>query len=198
MQNTERTNSKVRPLKFNDEMLKALLEGRKTQTRRPVKGFEVFEFVESGMAAGMWRVHRPSYEDVPELDDNDNVVRVSPAGTFERLLVVPKYIDRECPYTRGNWAINACNKDGIPIFSISVRVTVERLQDISEQDAIAEGLERYNDDGIVYYGPYDHGDCRPEVVYRDLWKSIFGADSWDANPWIWKIEFERLAKDGGQ
>ncbi|AIU88306.1 hypothetical protein [Pectobacterium odoriferum] len=74
-------------------------------------------------------------------------------------------------------------------------VRVERLNDISEEDAIAEGLERYNDDGIVYYGPYDHGDCRPEVAFGDLWKSIYGAESWDVNPWVWAITFRRIEGD---
>ncbi len=74
-------------------------------------------------------------------------------------------------------------------------VSVERLQDISEEDAIAEGLERYNDDGIVYYGPYDHGDCRSERAYRDLWISLHSGQSW-LRDWVWKYEFQRLAKDG--
>ncbi|MEL0577025.1 hypothetical protein AACK17_00540 [Pectobacterium punjabense] len=74
-------------------------------------------------------------------------------------------------------------------------VRVERLNDIGEQDAIEEGLERYNDDGIVYYGPYNHGDCRPEIAFSDLWKSIYGAESWDANPWCWVITFRRIEGD---
>ncbi|EJS8701720.1 hypothetical protein NFA99_004921, partial [Escherichia coli] len=71
-------------------------------------------------------------------------------------------------------------------------VRVERLNDISEQDAIAEGIERYNDDGIVYYGPYGKGDCRPERAFSDLWKSIYGDENWQANPWVWVIEFKRV------
>ncbi|PLY37335.1 hypothetical protein F164LOC_10115 [Pectobacterium carotovorum] len=71
-------------------------------------------------------------------------------------------------------------------------VRVERLNDISEEDAIAEGLERYNDDGIVYYGPYGHGDCRPEIAFSDLWQSIYGAESWNSNPWCWAITFKRI------
>ncbi|VTN08304.1 Uncharacterised protein [Raoultella terrigena] len=74
-------------------------------------------------------------------------------------------------------------------------VRVERLNSISESDAIAEGLKRYNDDGIIYYGPFGRGDCRPEVAYRDLWLSIYGAESWQANPWVWVIEFKRV--EGG-
>jgi len=52
-------------------------------------------------------------------------------------------------------------------------VRVERLQDISEADAVAEGLAGQNLDGMD-----------PRGWYRDLWESINGAGSWDANPWV--------------
>ena len=58
-------------------------------------------------------------------------------------------------------------------------VRVERLQDISEADAISEGVQHstLND---------------PRVEYRWLWESINGPDSWAANPWVWVIEFQRI------
>ena len=65
-------------------------------------------------------------------------------------------------------------------------VRVERLQDISEEDARAEGV-----DPVTYHfgGP-------PVVSYRDgfeiAWRSINGADSWQANPWVWVINFSRV------
>ncbi|HGP0847016.1 TPA: hypothetical protein ACLFOS_001925 [Yersinia enterocolitica] len=74
-------------------------------------------------------------------------------------------------------------------------VRVERLNDISEQDAISEGLECYVDDGVPYYGPFNNGDCRPDVVFRGLWDSIYGqkeGENWQANPWVWVINFERM------
>lgn len=186
------SNSKERALKFNDEMLAALLAGRKTQTRRPIDGFDVFELVNDGAGAGMWRVHGPSLQDVNELNESDEVTGTRPAGTYEKSLVRPKFIDYYCPYTLGGHFINACNKEGEPVCGIYVNVSVERLNDISEQDAIAEGIERYNDDGIVYYGPYGKGDCRPERAFSDLWKSIYGDENWQANPWVWVIEFKRV------
>jgi hypothetical protein len=60
-----------------------------------------------------------------------------------------------------------------------VRVRVERLQDISEEDAKAEGVER---------GPLDPWD---RTAFIRLWESINGPDSWDANPWCWVAEFRR-------
>ncbi|MGP2988336.1 hypothetical protein ACTVLM_14520 [Serratia marcescens] len=55
-------------------------------------------------------------------------------------------------------------------------VRVERLQNISEADAIAEGGTKHFN--IDWFGP--------------LWASIYGVDSWDANPWVWVIEFRRV------
>jgi hypothetical protein len=73
-------------------------------------------------------------------------------------------------------------------------VRVERLQDISEGDAEAEGAEPgclTCGENCLYRGGC--GNCRP--CYRDsfvyLWQSIYGEDSWAANPWVWVVEFER-------
>jgi hypothetical protein len=71
-------------------------------------------------------------------------------------------------------------------------VRAERLQDSSEADAIAEGSypvqvfeeKRYAyEDGTSFLNPID--------AYRDLWESIDGDGSWDANPWLWVVEFKR-------
>lgn len=179
------SNSKERALKFNDEMLAALLAGKKTQTRRPIDGFDVFELVNDGAGAGMWRVHGPSLQDVNELNENDEVTGTSPAGTYEKSLVRPKFIDYYCPYTLGGHFINACNKDGEPVCGIYVDVRVERLNDISEEDAKAEGVS-----------PSPQAITPPEAVYRvgfgELWSSIYGDESWEANPWVWCISFKRV------
>lgn len=59
-------------------------------------------------------------------------------------------------------------------------VRVERLQDISEDDCWAEGIP---------YSP----DVDPVHEYRALWESINGPGSWDANPWVWVVEFKPAA-----
>lgn len=178
-------NSKERALKFNDEMLAALLAGRKTQTRRPIDGFDVFELVNDGAGAGVWRVHGPSLQDVNELNESDEVIGTTPAGTYEKSLVRPKFIDYYCPYTLGGHFINACNKDGEPVCGIYVDVRVERLNDISEEDAKDEGVS-----------PSTHAITPPEAVYRvgfgELWRSIYGDENWEKNPWVWVIEFKRI------
>ncbi|EEK9983752.1 hypothetical protein G3046_004806, partial [Salmonella enterica subsp. enterica serovar Montevideo] len=61
-------------------------------------------------------------------------------------------------------------------------VRVERLNDISECDARAEGAP--TESTLI-------GD-KHYPGFRSLWKSIYGEDSWNANPWVWVIEFERI------
>ena len=69
-------------------------------------------------------------------------------------------------------------------------VRVERLQDINEADAIAEGLLR---DGDGWRGAPDlPWFASPVAAYRSLWESINGAGNWAANPWVWVVEFKRL------
>ena len=73
-------------------------------------------------------------------------------------------------------------------------VRVERLQGISETDCYAEGIQRF----AVVGDPTDEDmECLARYEYRDLWESINGPISWDANPWVWVVEF-KLAGNGGE
>lgn len=68
-------------------------------------------------------------------------------------------------------------------------VRTERLQDISEADAIAEGIKQ-GSNGFWLPGGYDNA---PALAYRDLWDSINGKRpgcDWQSNPWVWVLEFE--------
>lgn len=69
-------------------------------------------------------------------------------------------------------------------------VRVERLQEISEADAKAEGIEELSHG----FRDYLQRDVQMDAVssYESLWESINGAGSWEANPWVWVIEFKRL------
>lgn len=66
-------------------------------------------------------------------------------------------------------------KEACRIFLKVTEVKVESLQDISQEDAKAEGVLRVD-------------------LFRDLWKSINGPESWESNPWVWVISFERIKK----
>jgi len=70
-------------------------------------------------------------------------------------------------------------------------VRVERLQDISEADAIAEGVVApYITPPPGQMTPYKAGSFRQ--AYAQLWNQINGAGAWDANPWVWVVEFKRV------
>lgn len=88
-------------------------------------------------------------------------------------------------------------------------VRVEKLQQISEADAISEGIERIKS-GLAAGGWYRYnlpgdspvlvecgkaGKCPtafPRLAYEALWESINGAGSWNENPWVWVVEFKRV------
>lgn len=75
------------------------------------------------------------------------------------------------------------------------RVRVERLQDISEADAVAEGVPPAADLLPDHPGTFltPKGDfASAAVAFQRLWESIYGNDSWQANPWVWVVEFKRV------
>jgi hypothetical protein len=66
-----------------------------------------------------------------------------------------------------------------------VSVRVERLQAISDHDAIAEGIEHGAGNTTEWFSS-------PVDSYRSLWEQINGTGSWNANPWVWTVEFRRV------
>lgn len=70
-------------------------------------------------------------------------------------------------------------------------VRVERLQDISDADCVAEGCGALPA-AIGCPMTSAPGETIPRAMYRALWESINGSGSWDANPWVWVVEFRRL------
>ncbi|MDE9549279.1 hypothetical protein [Xenorhabdus bovienii] len=188
-------------LKFNDEMLQLVISGQKTQTRRPIDGFDVFEPYETGF----WRVHGPFPRDTHD-EDTGTVI---PAGTYSRSIVALKHLDWYCPYGRTGDFINFHDANGYPIGKIMLdSVRADRLQNISAAGAKAEGLAEISKDGKLFkFGLPDMdglpGGCdigwqwsewekNPVMAYKKLWASIYGKDSWDNNPWVWVIEFRRI------
>lgn len=80
-------------------------------------------------------------------------------------------------------------------------VRVERVQEISEEDALTEGVTRI-DHGRGYYfsavrdEPHHGNWVDPVDAYRELWESIHGKGSWDLNPWVWVIGFRKVESCG--
>ena len=227
-----------RPILFSGAMVRAILEGRKTMTRRVVKpqphaGVDAVKWQDvivtgcntqgqSGLAMMRGGVIESEAIRCPHGQPGDRMwvretFRIESVGThvpvkipYEDVGIVyaadgeKKNIHREYPSALSRTCHN--NKPSIFMPRWASRITlevtgvrVERLLEISEQDAIAEGVER------VRYAvePHDAGfrDYIGDVVLRSarhsfesLWVKINGRESWDANPWVWVVEFRMVKK----
>lgn len=184
-----------RPILFSGPMVSALLAGTKTQTRRVVKP----------QPAGEWAV--PGKTACPYGQPDDRLwVRetwMDLQGTGVQLASKSRYAygadtiagswDDECRIAYGlKW------KPSIHMPRAACRITleitgvrVERLQDISADDARAEGCP----DKPVPGAEQASVDAFARQWYGDLWEQINGPGSWDANPWVWVVEF-RVMKPG--
>lgn len=213
----------MKPILFNTEMVQAILEGRKTQTRRVVKG-EASKWLNDGFL--------PSYVADPE---NTYFHQYGKPGellwvreTFRKYFYVDKngytHFDRELvEFAADNPPMinevdgdgfHVQNKDGtekfIPwkpsihmpreacrLFLKVKNVRIERLQDCSEEDAISEGLTRLGQ-GEAYrdwfYSENTYFTDSATLAFQKLWQKINGEKSWELNPWVWVIEFERTEK----
>ncbi|HFF9139710.1 TPA: hypothetical protein ACQ9T4_002903 [Yersinia enterocolitica] len=192
-----------KPILFNSEMVQAILSGRKTQTRRIISEKTLHLFDVAAIAGechplGLCDQRSQSYylEFCPLGNPGDQLwVRETFGDCGVRLVYRADSDDgAACIVKRWTPSIHM-PRWASRINLLITGVRVERLNDISEQDAISEGLECYVDDGVPYYGPFNNGDCRPDVVFRGLWDSIYGkkeGENWQANPWVWVIEFERM------
>ena len=214
---------KERPILFSGEMVRAILDGRKTQTRRVLKLDKAYH--ECGRhEIAEWR------------NQNDRWFGLYEWNTVASL---------QCPYGQPGdrlWVRETCWSDGQLVYyvadnnaksfnddseehyqrmltlhhynggfgnrvpsihmprwasRITLEITglrVERLNDISEEDAISEGTENRSDLAWGHGGQgddmarwaVDHGH---RYGFLHLWESINGAGSWEQNPWVWVIEF---------
>lgn len=179
-----------RPINFNGEMIRSILEGRKTVTRRPIKN-QVGDSINCGDGC---YIPLPTCERVAHLHYN-SLLSLCPFGVpGDRLWV------------REVWAYNGCLNCGTPHYQasdpdyaqksmmsdgwkspvtmprwasrITLEVTgvrVERVQGITEEGARVEGFESRD-------------------AFLDYWDGIYAAKGFgrDANPWVWVVEFKRV------
>ncbi|HHH3032401.1 TPA: hypothetical protein ACPZXY_004124 [Serratia marcescens] len=213
---------KERPVIFNSEMVRAILDGRKTQTRRIVK----VQPEPSKTRAGDFWFSSKKLESMVHVSDfmpgNSPIAdchlffqeHCCPFGQVgDRLWVretfAGHYLDDDqiqdikddrnkaedlCEY-RADYSDDADCVDGwtpsihMPRWAsrITLEITavrVERLNDISEEDAKAEGVKA----GVCP----GHEHMMHQVAFSELWQSIYGAENWSANPWVWVIEFKHV------
>lgn len=248
--------AKERPVLFSGPMVRAILEGRKTVTRRPVKPQPEVRMVEGSIPMLTFKNKRGGHWLYPNA--RAQIIADCPHGLpGDRLWVRETWL--EDPEDDGTWAYTqymGCK--GSPISDIPKRfqkpehcifraswdgsalrwrpsihmprwasrillevtdVRVERLQDISDAQAKAEGMV-YTDFGMQerpgkasidggktfhplkpqqapgwHAGDAKHPDqCldRARWAFANIWEKINGENSWDANPWVWVVEFKRV------
>lgn len=232
---------KERPILFSAPMVRAILEGRKTVTRRAVKGIALDwlagasftpEYVASpanglcpygqpgdrlwvreAWRPAAWRDegyiavdYRASPEEnrTPWLDVPEDIwAEMWPRLTDEAQSALDAgrgSIRREGDGFRWDRGDSPCRwRPSIHMPRWASRITleiadvyVERLQDISEADAIAEGIQQCEGGAMDYLANDYAQGYSPVASFRSLWESINGAGSWDANPWVWVVEFKRV------
>ena len=214
---------KEHPMFFNALMVRALLAGSKTQTRRVIKPHrsdDAFCLVDHGDG---WWPYRSEDGESPNVD-NMEYPFVCPYGRpGDRIWVretLGHHIDKGHYYAATgmhvgpllDYELEPSPSVGIPartipsihmprwssrILLVVVSVRVERLNDCSDADARAEGVAPDEVRQISVFGAnaeeraaiYRHAAIAP---FERLWKSINGAGSWAANPWVWVIEFKRV------
>jgi len=198
---------KERPIIFTSDSVRAILDGRKTQTRRVINpqptAVRESPFVNSGIEdIHGWEIQlkygqpgdrlwvKETWRKTFDIDDKD-VMEYRAGGT--RLIVgnsiqhgghrITSVLPNWCPSIfMPRWASR------ITLEIVTVRV--ERVQDISEADAEAEGIHLL---GLPEIERYNH-PRKHKVAYEALWNEINAKRGygWDVNPWVWVIEFKRI------
>ena len=219
---------KERPILFSAPIVRALLAGTKTQTRRVVKLIDLSKHeinsdwykdkiwswrVERG---GMWTDYTekgllakcPYGQPGDRLWVKETTVNVeahgfvgpvyaeSPEGeAYRQWGLGPNPVEVEPEDVKLRPSLFMTRKMARLLLEVTA-VRVERLQEISEEDAKAEGIEEvepgmwksYHKEGVVGWSSVND----QIMSYRTLWESINGPGSWDANPWVWVVDFRRV------
>jgi carboxypeptidase C (cathepsin A) len=227
-----------KPILFSEKMIQAILDGRKTQTRRVIKpqppdnGYKPSVLIETTCKKERkyeGKLHWIKMENEYTVEHSDNNYFTCPYGKPGDLLwvrenftitnftnddqsVLVQYDDEHREWMGLNndewqkyihWKNRTGRKSKLFMFRslsrIQLQITdirVERVQDISEQDALAEGCSNdvkiYTIQEGIGKGTKDYYGMYAQERFRNLWDSIneergFG---WDENPWVWKISFE--------
>lgn len=236
---------KERPILMSAPMVQAILEGRKTQTRRIVKSKSDLNHYNK-----VFVLSRDEYNNDVAPEFKEKVVAKKPMALFFRNFI--NDLDIECPYGNvrerlwvretffevyddqfrptgkycyaathqgyvhvldedGGIKINKDGSDASPwkpsihmprkasrILLEITGIRAERLQDISEDDAIAEGILFNGDYELWWDYQREQWICvDPIDSYKSLICKINGPETWERNPWVWVVEFKVIEVKGG-
>ncbi len=215
--------NRVLPILFNTEMVRAILDGRKTATRRVIKKsqcvllpeYEPAELVKpkdwpyDGMTAEEYiaGTYRPPYRRGDILYIRETWAQIKDIPSWTKYFrengkpIVPTeyvyradnvHVDGILPDITWNPSIHM-PKEAARIWLKVTGVRVGRLQDMNGQDILREGVNCH------VHPEADYFDGNQKMMFAELWdstirKSELKRYGWDANPWVWEIEFERCEK----
>lgn len=193
-----------RPILFSAPMVRALINGTKLQTRRAVKpqptAYGLVPLGDDMINAAEWEIRQSG---AIRIAAGDRLwVRESwkPHSTFDHL--PPRDMPKSRVFYLANDKYSPSGSRGRPgihmprwasrMTLLVTDVRVERLQDISREDAIAEGIEPHHAGWMPYSTTFFEADGvtpanyhpDPRESYRQLWNKINGFGAWDANPWV--------------
>lgn len=194
---------RILPILFNTEMVKAILNGKKTVTRRLVRKNDIEKLLNS-----------PFHEQHPEVTDIQiiNKLCTPPYQTGDIIYVRETWSEWTDGYLYKAWVEPFPQpgkasvmkwhpslhmpKEAARIWLKVTGVRVERLQDMNGQDVLKEGLNSLVHPKAFYF------DMNQREMFERLWNSTIKKTEidrfgWDANPYVWVIEFERCDKPGG-
>lgn len=214
--------SRVLPILFNTEMVRAILDGRKSCTRRLVKflsgenpkwtGYiKDGSMLYNGKNEPCIRTQPYQPGDILYVRETWCALPVNEAGHMRGHSVYYYKADRDLRPEgwRGNWHPSIhMPKEAARIWLKVTDVRAERLHDITYNGALREGSEGIRCDHVAL-GVHGCTDCMntgwiepPQVEFMQIWDSTIKKPDldqygWDANPWVWVIEFERCEKPEG-
>lgn len=207
----------MKPILFNTAMVQAILEGRKTVTGRAIKPQPAVEMRPMGAgscwpgcfeAPGEERIYRPPYQPGDILWVRETWTP-GPDGSYIYKASV------ECPDAwRGTWRPSIhMPRAAARIFLRVTAVKTARLQEVEKEDVLREGVEpKYYAGGCKCAWAFEgcmekpctnrdgYIDLCHWMPFSELWdKTMKPADrsayGWEANPWVWVIEFERISRE---
>ena len=198
------------PILFSTPMVQAILKGLKTMTRRKIKLYKADEHPLRQTSEWMQENNTCPYGKVGDvLWVRETFVKVITIYGGEAFIY--KADDNCYKDTIEDWQgwkpSLFMPKAACRIFLKIIDIRVERLKDITREDAINEGIISWVDKRMkskpVRYASYcDFDNPKDPATYTScpinsfetLWQSINGKDSWEGNPWVWVISFERIEK----
>jgi hypothetical protein len=209
----------IKPILFNTEMVRAILDGRKSCTRRICKDANEYTVPDMDFYNADRRTYAVhNFVDKEHMEQLSTAERTCPICTGDILYVRETW--KKAPngyYYYEDWQRNDIAdvtkwkpsihmpKEAARIWLKVTDVRVERLQEITDEQAKREGIQ-YDEcpTGFTWKQETDMHNCytTPIGAMQALWnstirKSDLDCYGWDANPWVWVIEFERCEKPEG-